>query len=136
MQHVLVPVKGERADDEAFRLACTMAREHKGTVYVLYVIEVGRDLPLDAEIASETARGEEVLRRMEHLGKEYKCHVEAEILQARGVGPAVVEEAVERQVQMIVLGMPYKMRYGAFSLGDTVPYVLKYAPCRVLVWRE
>ena len=45
-------------------------------------------------------------------------------------------EAVEKAVDSIVLGLPYRERYGSFSMGETIPYVLKNAPCRVILWRD
>ncbi len=135
LSSVLVPVKGDKFDDEAIKLACGLIKPSKGKVLALYVIEVDRGLPVDAEIAPATARGEEVLKHIEELTKEERCEVEAEILQAREVGPAVVQEAVERGVGAIVIGLAYKRRYGAFSLGEAVPYILKNAPCCVILWR-
>ena len=133
---VLVAVRGEQCDDEVVRLACELLNSHKDRLYVLYVIEVERGLPVDAEIAPATAKGEEVLRHMEEVAKRYKCTAEAEMHQARQAGPAVVQEAVDKKVDAIVLGSPYREVYGSFSLGDTIPYVLKNAPCRVIVWRD
>ncbi|TET40129.1 MAG: universal stress protein [Dehalococcoidia bacterium] len=133
---VLVPVNGERVDEEVIKLACTIARRRKGKVYVVYVIQVKRALPLDAEIESETQKGEKILKRAERIAGELDYQVETELLQAREVGPALVDEAVERGVDLILMGINYKKRFGEFNLGSTVPYVLKNAPCRVLLWRE
>ncbi len=133
---VLVPVHGDESDDQELWLACEITRETKGKIYVVYVIEVRRDLPLDAEVPSENARGEGVLQHMEKLGEQYNGRIQAEILQARDAGPAVVQEAVDREVEAIVVALPYKRRHGLFSLGDTVPYILKNAPCPVLLWRH
>ncbi len=47
-----------------------------------------------------------------------------------------LEEAIEREVNTILLGINYEKPFGEFSLGDTLPYVLKYAPCSVLIYRE
>jgi len=132
----LVAVKGERVDEEAIRLACTMSRVRKGKVYVVYVIEVKRALPLDAEIEPEIQRAEQVLKRAERIADEVDYQVETDLLQAREVGPAIVDEAVERGVDTIFMGVAYKKRFGEFDLGSVVPYVLKNAPCRVLLWRE
>lgn len=132
----LVAVKGERVDEEAIRLACTMARRRKGKVFVVYVIEVKRVLPLDAEIEPEIEKAEQVLKRAERIADEVDYEVETELLQAREVGPAIVDEAVERGVDTIFMGMAYKKRFGEFDLGSVIPYVLKNAPCRVLLWRE
>jgi nucleotide-binding universal stress UspA family protein len=135
-EKVLVPVKGERVDGEAFRLACRLTRVAKGKVFALYVIEVRRELPLDAEVSEETARGESVLGEIEAVAGEEKCQVEAEILQAREAGPAIVQEAAEREVELIVVGLPYKRHLGTFTMGEVIPYILKNAPCPVIVWRE
>ena len=133
---VLVPVCGVAADEDALALACDMIRPAKGKVYVLYVIEVRRSLPLDADVEAENAKGEDVLQRMETLGKEFHVDLEAGILRARDAGPAVVQEAVDREVQAIVIGVPYRWHHGVFSLGHTVPYILRNAPCPVLLWRQ
>ena len=132
----LVSVKGERVDEEAIRLACTMARRRKAKLYVVYVIEVKRVLPLDAEIEPEIEKAEQVLKRAERIADEVDYEVETELLQAREVGPAIVDEAVERGVDTIFMGMAYKKRFGEFDLGSVIPYVIKNAPCRVLLWRE
>lgn len=132
----LVPVSGDKVDEEVIRLACNMAKRRKGKVYVVHVIEVKRSLPLDAEIEPEIQNGEKVLAQAERLADTLDWEVETDLLQAREVGPAIVDEAVEHGVDMIILGINYKKRFGEFDLGSTVPYVLKNAPCRVLLWRE
>lgn len=135
MKKVLLPVHGYDSDEDSLHLACKLAKGSKGKVYVLYVIEVERRLPLDADVIPEAARGEEVLQRMEKLGKEQQVEIEAEILQARDAGPAVVQEAVDREVDAIVIGIPYKRRYGLFNIGNIIPFILKHAPCPVMLWR-
>ena len=132
----LVPVSGTTVDEDAVALACDLVRHAKGIVIVLYVITIPRSLPLDAEIPGETARGERLLQQMERLGKSLKCRVEGEILQARELGPTMVDEAVQRNADVLVLGSPYLEHYGVPSLGDVVPYLLKYSPCPVLVYRD
>ena len=133
---VLVPVNGTEADEEVIKLACSLAKQAKGKVYVMYVIQVKRILPLDAEIEPEIRKGEEILDQAERLAEEQDYEVETDLLQAREIGPAVVDEAIERNVDLIMIGSSYKKRFGEFSLGNTVPYVLKNAPCRVLICRE
>ena len=118
------------------RLACDLLVPQRGNLYIVYVIEVDRGLPIDAEIVPATAKGEEVLKEMEEVASEYRCLTQAELLQSRKAGLAVVQEAVDKEVDAIVLGTAYRERYGSFSLGDTVPYVLKNAPCKVILWRD
>ena len=132
---VLFPVHGDEFDDTPLWLACSLTKASKGKIYVIYVIEVPRELPIDADIPFENQRSEEVLRRIEELGKKYRGNVEASILQARDAGSAVVQEASERDVDAIVIGLNYKRRFGVFNLGKAVPYVLKHASCPVFLFR-
>ena len=133
---VLAAVSGESYDTEVVRLACNLMRPNRGTLHILYVIEVDRRMPVDAEIVSATARAETVLRSMEKVAKAEKFKTEGELVQARDAGSAIVNEAFDRSVDAIVLGVPYQRRYGVFTLGNSVPYVLKNAPCQVVLWRD
>ena len=132
----LVPVTGTEADKEAIKLACRLAKKNKGKIRVIYVITVKRTLPLDAEIEYETRKAEEILDHMERVAEEQDCEVETDLLQAREAGLTIVDEAVEQTADLILMGVEYKRRFGQFSLGSTVPYVLKNAPCRVILYHQ
>ncbi len=136
LKRVLVPINGTRADEEAVKLACKLAKRAKARIYVTYVIQVDRTLPLDAEIEQEIERGEEFLDRAERIAEEQDYEVRTDLLQAREIGPAVVDEAIERGVDLIIIGLSYKKKFGEFSLGSVVPYVLRNAPSWVIVSRE
>jgi nucleotide-binding universal stress UspA family protein len=121
---------------QAVALACDIARKNKGRVYVIHVIEVKRTLPLDAQLEPEEAAGDEVLMRAEEVARKQGFQVEGEILHAREAGPAIVDEAIERGADLIVLGITYQQPFGQFELGRVVQYVLKNAPCEVWVCRH
>jgi len=131
-----VPVIGTEADEEAIKLACRLAKKDKGKVCAVYVITVKRALPLDAEIESEIRKAEGILDHVGSIAEEQGYEVETDLLQAREAGPTIIDEAVERGVDLILMGIKYKRRFGQFSLGDTVPYVLKNAPCRVILYHQ
>lgn len=134
--NVLVSVNGGPSDQAAVGLACQMAHDTKARVYAIYVIQVKRTLPLDADLAAETAKGEQVLSEAAAQARGLGCELETELLQAREVGPAIVDEACERNADVVVMGIGYKRRFGEFTMGETVPYVLKNAPCRVCISRQ
>jgi len=133
---ILVSINGTEADEEAIRLACRLARGNKGKVYVTYVIELERSFPLDAEVGPKIEKGEQALDTAEKIAEDYDFEVQTDLLQARETGPALVNEAIERRIDLIIIGLVYKTRFGEFRLGDIVPYVLKNAPCRVMISRE
>ncbi len=132
---VLVAVSGNSADEEAVRFAAQMMEPQRGSLYIVHVIEVERSLPVDSELPFHTTRGDDLLDRMERTAKPFRCEVYSELLQARLAGHAIVHEAAERDVDAVVIGMPYKTKYGSFTLGDAAPYVLEHALCRVVLWR-
>ena len=133
---ILVPVIGTEADDEAIRLACRLAKRDKGKIWAVYVITLKRTLPIDAEIEPDVRKAEEILDRAESVAEGWDCELETDLLQAREAGPTIVDEAVERGVDLILMGVEYKRRFGQFSLGSVVPYVLKNAPCRVILYHQ
>jgi nucleotide-binding universal stress UspA family protein len=136
LERILVAVSGRDADVEAVKLACDLAKKSKAKVYVVYVIEVKRSLPLDAVIEPEIEKAEKVLTSAEDIAADREYEVETDLIQAREVGPAIVDEAMEREVDLILMGVTYKKRFGVFGLGRVIPYVLEEAPCRVLLCRE
>lgn len=121
---------------QAVALACDIARKNKGNVYVVHVIEVNRNLPLTAEIESAEKEGDEILANAEQVSREQGFSVEGAILHAREASPAIVDEAIERNVDLIILGTDYTQPFGDFQLGSVVQYVLKSAPCEVWLCRH
>ena len=135
-RRILVPVDGNKADEESIRLACFLARKNRAKICAVHIIMVKRKLPLDAEIEPEIRRTEGILERMDDVAAEQDYEIDTEVLQARAVGPAIVDEAVEGNYDLILTGVQYRKRFGQFSLGNVVPYILKNAPCRVMLCHQ
>jgi len=133
---ILVPVTGTEADEETMRMACWIARRDKSKLFAMYVITVKRSLPLEAEIESETRRAEELLDRMVVIAESEDYELETDLLQAREVAPTIIDEAVDRKIDLILMGIRYQLRFGQFDLGSIIPYVLKNAPCQVMLYSQ
>ena len=134
---ILVPVAGTDTDEGAIELANRLlAKKNKGEICAVHVISIERALPIDAEIESEIRKAEDILNRIESIAEEQGFKIETDLLQAREVAPAIVDEAIERGVDLILIGVTHKRRFGEFSLSDVVPYVLENAPCRVILYHQ
>ena len=133
---VLAVVTGDETDQGVLAQGADMVRPVKGTLYAVYVITVDRALPVDAEVGPAAATGEQILMNAETSVQLPRGDFEAQLLQARELGPAVVREAAERDVDAVVIGTSCPLEYGSFSLGEDVPYVLEHARCLVVLWRE
>jgi len=92
--------------------------------------ELRRDV---ASLRVETGSGDIAIRAPASLGAEVE--IETSLLQARDIGAAIVDEAAQAQADTIVLGLPYRKRFGEFEVGETATYVMKNAPCRVWIVR-
>jgi nucleotide-binding universal stress UspA family protein len=136
LRRVVVAVNGSASDQDALELACLAARRSRAKVEAVFVIQVKRSLPLDADMSTEIERGEEVLDRAEHTARQMEVELETSLLQARDVGAAIVDEAAQAGADAIVIGLPYRKRFGEYEIGDTATHVFKHAPCRVWVVRS
>lgn len=76
---ILVPVVGTKADEDAIRLACSLAKKNKGKIWAVYVIRVKRVLPLDAEIEPEIKKAEDVLDRMDGVAEEQEYEIDTDL---------------------------------------------------------
>jgi APA family basic amino acid/polyamine antiporter len=135
-RNVLVPIVERHESEEAIDLACRLATERGASIICLTVLELPLQLPLDAELPPELEeRANDLLDEARAIGDAYGVNVVGRIVRARRAGSAIVEEATRRHSEIIVMGSPRrKMRRRTGRIfGDTVDYVLKNAPCRVLV---
>ena len=135
-KRILVPVDDTQASEQAFRWACQLAKHSKADLHAIYVTEIPLEFALNTEFVQEDNTGEHVLARIEAVAEEEKCKVSAQLLQARHAGPAIVLEAEDRNMELIVFGIPYRQRLGSRNLGATSTYLLERATCQVVLWRE
>jgi basic amino acid/polyamine antiporter, APA family len=131
---ILVPVKPGRASEEAIDFACRLAAERGSSIAAVSVVIVPLELTLDAPLsAADAAEANEALDAAVAIGELYGVDVVARLLRARSAGRAIVREAERRQSEIIVMGTPRTSRPQRTIFSGTVDYVLKHAPCRVMV---
>jgi nucleotide-binding universal stress UspA family protein len=131
----LVGIDGTEAASNALAVTCEIAKRSHASVAALHVIEVPRSLPVDAELAGELERGENIVNGAERLAGRYDLRIDGRILQARNAGAAVVDEAIALGVDAVVLGLDYHRPYGRFELGSLPQFVLENAPMQVWLIR-
>ena len=136
-RRAVIALNGGPSDEAIVRLAAEYSRSAKAELIAVHVVEIDWTLPLDADIAGRSEEAQRVLDVAEAAAEGSKVTLEPVLLQARDVGAALVDEATERQADLLILGLPYRKRFGGdFAIGRTIPYVLKNAPCSVWVVRD
>ncbi len=133
----VLALSGGSSDERIVRLVVQTANQAHSEVVAVHVVEIDWTLPLDADVADRSEDAQRILDMAEAQAEHLHGRLETVLVQARDVGAALVDEAVERGADLLVLGLPYRKQFGGdFAIGRTVPYVLKNAPCAVWVARE
>src|SRR3954462_13269118 len=130
---ILVPMKLGIIGEEMLATAIRLASDHSAEVQALHVIRVPLEQPLDAELVDEDERAEASLAEAKLLGADHGVVVEGAIVRARAIGQAIVERALETEADLIVLGSAPRWRRQSRFFSPTVDYVLRKAPCEVLI---
>jgi nucleotide-binding universal stress UspA family protein len=136
-RRAVLGLNGGTADPLVLQLAIDLGRRSDTELIALHVVEVDWRHDLNEEIPGSRELASAVLDTAEAAAERAKLKVRTELLQARDVGAALVDEAISLDADLILLGLPYRTRLGGdFAIGRTIPYVFQNAPCRVLVVRE
>jgi APA family basic amino acid/polyamine antiporter len=133
---ILVPIAPGYASDEAMDFACRLAAERRASIVAFTAILVPLDQPLDAALPDDVREANEQLDEARAIGDSYGVRVIGRIARTRNIGRAIVDEAVRRNSEIIVMAGPRRVRLqrGRRQIfGDAVDFVLRHAPCRVMV---
>jgi basic amino acid/polyamine antiporter, APA family len=130
---ILVPLKLGPIGEEMVATAVKLAQESGASVWALHVIRVPMDRPIDDEIVDEEENATAALAEAQMLGADHGVEVKGKTVRARSIGEAIVRQANELGVDLIVVGSAPKWRRQSRFFSPTVEYVLKKAPCEVLV---
>jgi APA family basic amino acid/polyamine antiporter len=131
---IIVPVVRSNESEEALVAAARLAAERRATIAIVHVIEVPMERRLDQVTREEEDEADELLEQARGLVETYGVRAITRLVRARRSGPAIVEEAERRTAELIVMGAPRRpARRKTAIFGQTVDYVLKASPCRVLL---
>ncbi len=130
---IVVPIVRSPESEDALIAAARLAADRGSTIVVLHVLELPMDRPLTADLGALEDRADELLDDAQALLEEYGVRVVSRLVRARSTPRAIVDEAVARHAELIVVGATRTARPGRRLLGRTAEKVLKLSPVRVLV---
>jgi APA family basic amino acid/polyamine antiporter len=130
---LLVPMKLGAVGEEMIATAIALAKERRASIDALFVMKVGLEHGLDAELHDLEEAAAASLAEAQLLGDENGVPVNLVTVRSRSIGQAIVAEAALRGADLIVLGSAARWRRQSAFFSPTVDYVLRHAPCEVLV---
>jgi len=132
---VMVALRNADSVESLVTLACQLAAGMNADVTALHVVEVPLATPLEATDEVLDYPGKELLAQAKRVAERFSCRLATDLLRAREVGEAIVGEAKEKRVELLVMGhhRPHPHTLSEMVLGGIVRYVAHHAPCRVIV---
>jgi APA family basic amino acid/polyamine antiporter len=132
-RRILVPMKLGIIGEEMVATAVKLAGQHGASVEALYVIRVPLDREMDAEMVDQEDHAEVSLAEAKQLGAENGVSVLGTTVRSRSIGRAIVDRARETGADVIVVGSSPRWRRQSRFFSPTVDYLLRTAPCEVLI---
>jgi basic amino acid/polyamine antiporter, APA family len=132
-ERILVPMKIGLIGEEVLGTAFRLAEEKRCSVLALHVIRVPMDQPFDAPMIDAEEQAEASLAEAKLLAADAGIPIKVKIVRARSIGEAITEEATHNDVDLIVMGSAPRWRRQSRFFSPTVDYVLRKAPCEVMV---
>jgi basic amino acid/polyamine antiporter, APA family len=133
-KRILVPMKLGDIGEEMVATAIALAKDDPAEVQAITVVRVPLRFPLEGELPPDVAAHVEAsLEEARALGEDHEVEVSTGVVRARSIGHAIVEEAKVREADLIVLGSSSRWRRQSRFFSPTVDFVLRHAPCEVLV---
>jgi nucleotide-binding universal stress UspA family protein len=133
-KRILVPMKLGDIGEEMVATAIALAKTHEVEVQALTVVRVPRRFPLEGDLPPDVAaRVDASLEEARALGEAHGVEVRTDMVRARSIGHAIVEEARTREADLIVLGSSPRWRRHSRFFSPTVDFVLRHASCEVMV---
>ena len=113
-------------------LAADLVRDDDGRVVVVQFEEVPDQAPLTEDVAAQSDADRSFEQRVERLGEESGVAVEADEIVSHDTKHAIVNFAERRGVDAIVAEHePLRLR--SRLIGDPIDWVVRHAPCDVLL---
>jgi nucleotide-binding universal stress UspA family protein len=133
-ERILVPMKLGDIGEEMVATAIALAKERGAAIDAITVVRVPRRYQLEGELPPDVAaRVDASLEEARALGADHGVEVHGDVVRARSIGHAIVEEAERRAADLVVMGSSPRWRRQSRFFSPTVDFVLRHAPCEVLV---
>jgi nucleotide-binding universal stress UspA family protein len=135
---ILHPTDFSERSTYAFRLACTLARDHGGRVVVLHVATVPTVVALEGVIVPDRPIDEEALQeKLAALRSEAPgVVVEHRLIVSSNPVDAIVHRADELRADLIIMGSHGRTGLRRALLGSVAELVLRRANCPVLTVKQ
>lgn len=129
---LLVPLSNPQTAPQLLQLAAAIARDRNYELECLTVITIPRGNS-PAETFVRTTNSRRLLKRAEHIGREYDLPIHTQIRVAHDAAYAMLETVKDRHVDLVLMGWEGKTSTPGRVFGTIVDTVIRQADCEVVL---
>jgi nucleotide-binding universal stress UspA family protein len=133
IKKVLVPIVDLGASVRAVELASRLNQNHKAEMLIVYVYEIPLQAPL--VMPQGDPKVEAALQTAAFIATQHNITPHTQRTAARQASHKIVEMVREQGADLVVMGISWSNRPNEGPLGRIAEYVVRYAPCEVLIDR-
>jgi nucleotide-binding universal stress UspA family protein len=140
-KNILVPVDGSAQSEDSFKKAVAIAKRNNATLHLICIIDT-RNAPLSPDYASRVDFGEPTAKLEYAFLDEMVTSAESEgvvikKILTNGNPMTLIAEAFPKEfnADLIIIGATGKGALTRVFVGSVSNYVVRHAPCDVLVVR-
>jgi nucleotide-binding universal stress UspA family protein len=133
-RRILVPMRLDDVGGPSVATAIALAKETGAEVQAVAVVRVPRRFPLEGPLPPDVAQNVDTsLENARTLGARHGVAVTANVVRARSMGHAILDEALSCDADLIVLGSSPRWRRRSHLFSPTADFVRRHAACEVVV---
>jgi nucleotide-binding universal stress UspA family protein len=131
-KRVLVGLKISETAVELTDLACRLAA-HRASVFLVHVIELPDNTPLNAEVPNLEAKARKILGAGERVARRSGLSAKTLVLRAHSASFALLDELKEKNCDLAVLGYHHGRTLGEVVFGTTAKHLATSSPCHMVL---
>ncbi|MBI3359015.1 MAG: universal stress protein [Nitrospirae bacterium] len=133
VKKIMVPTVGLPHTERSVELACRLGRKQMAEIYLIYILEVPRTMPLGVPLSDAEKEAEAALERATQIVLLHNLPMQKLIHRARVAGDDIAKLAKDMEMDMIVLGIQEEAGSHIDPLNKTANAILKIASCEVII---
>lgn len=131
---VMVALRDKASVEGLVSLACELANGMGAELIALHVVQIPLATPIEANNELVDQEGKGILQEASRVASgKVSLGCSTELVRARNAGDAIIGEAKEQAVDLLVLGHRRQHEVNEFLFGSTMRRIAHHAPCKVII---
>lgn len=132
-KNILIPTNGGKAYEDIIEFICSIQPVIQAEIHVTYMLEVPRNLPLDADLPDKSNLARAALDQAVKIGRKYQVSLNTSVVFTRSAEDAVISTAEDLKCDVIVI-VQDNHKLGIF--GDAAAAIYQKAKCNVWLFNN